>query len=69
MLDIAAGNWTNEADETTNLAASIGEAIRDDTTYIKSALVPNDDLCKIKLSEILTPDVGYAIMRVVGRWR
>jgi len=69
VLDIAAGNWTNEADETTNLAASIGEAIRDDTTYIKSALVPNDDLCKIKLSEILTPDVGYAIMRVVGRWR
>ena len=65
--DAAAGSWTNELGQTTDLHESINEVTADDADYIRSAVSPADDTYITQLTGITNPGAGTATMRIRAR--
>lgn len=53
--DIAAGGWTTDLGGTTNLFASVDEAVADDADYIQSPVDPSAAAVELKLGTAQTP--------------
>lgn len=68
--DVERGNWTDQADGTTNIYTAIDEATTPvDTDYIRSGTTPSDDTYIAGLTNTLgTPESGTVTLRVRARW-
>jgi hypothetical protein len=63
ISDSSIGNWTTEANSSSNLYASIDETVPDNTDYIRSGLVPSSDVAVFALTSLSTPLSGPQYLR------